>query len=174
MDSGYLGSSVAIVMNNSLAKHMFKISKIFGRLLFIKLLFKNKLSVLILGLYAGAFFSVHFFQAGEINFLIAKAVNESSFIIFGSNFNEDGSHRCVSYKKCLDLGLVNSLGKSLVAKTPMWCNSHNITRVINYMFVSSNLVNSIVNCSITDVVDHFNIDHKAIAVFMGLGDLLDV
>ncbi|KAG9293423.1 hypothetical protein G9A89_009147 [Geosiphon pyriformis] len=87
--SGHMGSGVAIVMNFSLARHVCKVSKVPGWLLSIKLLFKNKLSVSILGLYAGASSVVRFSQAGEVNSLIAKAVNESSFVVFGGDFNED-------------------------------------------------------------------------------------
>ncbi|KAG9290769.1 hypothetical protein G9A89_011732 [Geosiphon pyriformis] len=75
----------------------------------VKLLFKNKLSVSILGLYTGVSSVVWFSQTGKINSFIAKTVNESFFIILGGDFNEDGLHKCASFKKCLDLGLVNSL-----------------------------------------------------------------
>ncbi|KAG9288753.1 hypothetical protein G9A89_023050 [Geosiphon pyriformis] len=173
IDSGYLGLGVAVIMDNSLARYVYKIFEIPGQLFFIKLLFKNKLSVSILGLYAGVSFAVHFSQAGEINFLIAKAVNEFSFIILDNNFNKDGSRRCASYNKCLDLGLINFLDGCLVAKILTWCNFYGVTRMINYLFISSNLVNLIVSCSITDVVDYFNTDHKAIAVSVSLSSLLD-
>ncbi|KAG9303489.1 hypothetical protein G9A89_018385 [Geosiphon pyriformis] len=53
LDSGHMGSEIAIAMNNSLTKHVYKVSEVSGQLLSIKLLFKNKLSVSILGLYAG-------------------------------------------------------------------------------------------------------------------------
>ncbi|KAG9291772.1 hypothetical protein G9A89_012057 [Geosiphon pyriformis] len=68
---GFLGAGVAIIMDVSLAWH-------------------NKLSVLILELYAGASLVVWFSQAGNINSLIVKTVNESSFVILGGDFNEDG------------------------------------------------------------------------------------
>ncbi|KAG9296168.1 hypothetical protein G9A89_014760 [Geosiphon pyriformis] len=118
LDSGYLGAGVVIVVNSSLAKHVCKVSEMPGWLLFIKLLFKNKLSVSILGLYTGASLVVQFFQAGEVNFFITKTVNESSFIVFGGDFNEDSLHKSASFRKCLDLGLINSLSGSPVAKSP--------------------------------------------------------
>ncbi|KAG9304591.1 hypothetical protein G9A89_020155, partial [Geosiphon pyriformis] len=59
VDSGYLGSGIAIIMNNSLVSHVCKVFEVFGQILSVKLLFKNKLSVMILGLYAGVF-SVHY------------------------------------------------------------------------------------------------------------------
>ncbi|KAG9284844.1 hypothetical protein G9A89_003767 [Geosiphon pyriformis] len=83
LNSGYLGASVVIVMNFFLVKHVYKISEVLGRLLYIKLLFKNKLSVSILGLYAGVSLVVWFSQANKINVLIVKAVNKSSFIVLG-------------------------------------------------------------------------------------------
>ncbi|KAG9306341.1 hypothetical protein G9A89_018224 [Geosiphon pyriformis] len=104
LDSGYVGSGVVIVMDISLTRHMCKVSEVSGRLLSIKLLFKNKLSVSILGLYAGTSS-----MAGKVNFLIAKAVNEFSFVVLGGDFNENGLCRSASFKRCLDLGLVNSL-----------------------------------------------------------------
>ncbi|KAG9306540.1 hypothetical protein G9A89_004737 [Geosiphon pyriformis] len=139
MNSGYLDSGVTVIMDNSLARHVYKVSEIPDQLFSIKLLFKNKFSISILGLYAGASSAVYFSQADKINFLITKAVKESSFIILDGNFNKNGSCRCVNYKKCLDLGLINSL----------------------------------VNCSVADVVNYFDTDHKAVNVSMGLGGLLN-
>ncbi|KAG9284897.1 hypothetical protein G9A89_006275 [Geosiphon pyriformis] len=52
LDSGHLGSGVAIIMDISLTRHICKISEVSGHLFSLKLLFKNNLSVLILGLYA--------------------------------------------------------------------------------------------------------------------------
>ncbi|KAG9296721.1 hypothetical protein G9A89_001353 [Geosiphon pyriformis] len=150
LDSGFLDAGVLIVMNSSLAKHICKVSEVPGWLLFIKLLFKNKLSVSILGLYAGALSVVWFFQAGEINSLIAKAVNESFF--------------CASFKKCLELGLVNSLIGSLVIKMPTWANSRGVMKTIDYVFVSPNLVNSLVHCGVLDISKYFNTDHQAVSV----------
>ncbi|KAG9306523.1 hypothetical protein G9A89_004720 [Geosiphon pyriformis] len=161
LESGYLGASVAVVMNSSLAKHVCKVSEVPGWLLSIKLLFKNKLLVFILGLYAGASSAVRFSQAGEVNSLIAKAVNESFFVVLGGNFNEDGSRKCASFKKCLDLGLVNALGGSSHEKLPTWFNSWGIAKTIDFMFISSNLVNAVVG-------------HNAVSVLVGLGGLLNV
>ncbi|KAG9296261.1 hypothetical protein G9A89_014853 [Geosiphon pyriformis] len=118
LNSGYVGAGVAIVMNNSLAKHMCKTSEVSGCLLCIRLLFKNKLLVLILGLYADAFLTVWFSQVAEINSLIMKAVNKSFFVILGGDFNKDSSHKCTSFKKCHDLGLINSLGVGPLTKQP--------------------------------------------------------
>ncbi|KAG9302251.1 hypothetical protein G9A89_008742 [Geosiphon pyriformis] len=173
LDSGHLGSGVAIIMNNSLAKHVYKVSEISSQLLSVKLLFRNKLSVSVLGLYAGASLAACFSQASKINFFVAKAMNDSSFVILGNNFNEDGFHRCASFKKCFSLDLVNTLNGSLFSKLPMWCNFCGVAKMIDYMFVSSGLVNAIVDCSMTDVVEFFNTDHKAVSISMGLGGLLD-
>ncbi|KAG9293633.1 hypothetical protein G9A89_018970 [Geosiphon pyriformis] len=139
LNSGYVGAGVAIVMNNSLAKHVCKIS-----------------------------------EAVKINSLITKAVNEFFFVILGGDFNENGSHRCASFKKCFDLGLVNSLGGSFFVKILTWCNSRGVEKTINFVFIFSNLVNAVVDCSMTDVLEYFDTDHKAVTVSVGLGGLLDV
>ncbi|KAG9285565.1 hypothetical protein G9A89_006553 [Geosiphon pyriformis] len=168
LDSGSLGAGVLIIVNFFLAKHICKVSEVPGRLLSIKLFFKNKLSVSILGLYAGAS-SV----AGEINFLIAKTINKSSFVILGSNFNENSSQKCASFKKCLELGLVNSLIGSLAIKMPTWVNSRDVMKTIDYMFVSSNLVNSLVHHGVLDVSKYFDTDHQTVFMSVGLDGLLD-
>ncbi|KAG9300054.1 hypothetical protein G9A89_018331 [Geosiphon pyriformis] len=164
VDSDNLGSGVAIIMDIFLACYMCKISEISGQLLFVRLLFKNKLSVSILGLYAGVFLSVWFSQAGEINFMIAKAVNKSSFVVLGGDFNEDGSHKCASFRKCFDFGLVNSFGESSLVKTLTWANSHGVTKTINFLFISSNLVNAVMNHNV----------YGTVFMSVGLGELLDV
>ncbi|KAG9300580.1 hypothetical protein G9A89_000761 [Geosiphon pyriformis] len=174
LDSGHLGSGVAIIMNNFLAKHVCKVSEISSQLLSVKLLFKNKLSVSVLGLYAGTFLAVRFSQASEINSFVTKAMNDFSFVILGSDFNENGSHRCASFKKCFDLGLINALGGSLFSKSLTWCNSRGVAKMIDYMFISSGLVNAIVDRSVTDVVEFFNTNHKAVSISMDLGGLLDM
>ncbi|KAG9295281.1 hypothetical protein G9A89_021212 [Geosiphon pyriformis] len=153
LDTGFLGARVAIIMDVSLAQHVSKISEVSGQLLSIKLLFKNKLSVSILRLYAGISSVVQFSQAGNINSFIVKTVNESFFIIFGSDFNENDSHKYVSFKKCLDLRLVNSLVGSPAVKKPTWANSKSIRKTINYMFVFPNLVNAIVNHDVLEGAD---------------------
>ncbi|KAG9302953.1 hypothetical protein G9A89_022370 [Geosiphon pyriformis] len=140
---GHLGSGVVIIMNNSLAKHVCKVSEIPSRLLSIKLLFRNKLSV----------------SASEINSFVTKAVNDSFFVIFGGDFNENSSCRCASFKKCFDLGLINTLGG---------------TKTIDYMFISSGLVNAIVDCSVMDIVKFFDTDYKAVSISVGLGGLLNM
>ncbi|KAG9305537.1 hypothetical protein G9A89_003600 [Geosiphon pyriformis] len=150
LDLGYLGSGVAIIMDVALAKHVYRISEVPCCLFAIKLLFKNKLSVSILGLYAGASASMCFLQAKEINVLIAGAVNKSSFVILGSDFNKDGSCKSASFKRCGALGLVNSLVNSVFLKAPTWSNSRGVVKTINYLFVSPNLVNAIVDCSVLD------------------------
>ncbi|KAG9289386.1 hypothetical protein G9A89_007947 [Geosiphon pyriformis] len=167
-NSSYMESGVAIIMNSSLAKHVCKILEVPGWLLLVKLLFRNRLSVFILGLYAGASL-----MANEINSLIAKAVNESFFIILGGDFNEDESHKCASFRKCFDLGLVNSLSGSSLAKLPIWCNSRGVAKTIDYIFLSSNLINVIIDYGMLNVDDFFDTDHKAIYVSVGLGGLLD-
>ncbi|KAG9286531.1 hypothetical protein G9A89_014697 [Geosiphon pyriformis] len=156
VDSGDLGSGVTIIMDISLACHVCKISEA---------TFKNKLSVSILGLYVGVSLLIWFFQAGKINFMIAKAVNESFFVILDGNFNKNGSHKCASFKKCFDFGLVNSFGGT---------NSYDVAKTINFLFISSNLVNAVVNCNMCSIGEFFNTDHWAVSVSVDLGGLLNI
>ncbi|KAG9301357.1 hypothetical protein G9A89_018029 [Geosiphon pyriformis] len=138
LNSGYVDAGVAIVMNRSLAKHIYKVS-----------------------------------EADEINSLIARAMNKSFFVILGGDFNEDGSYKCASLKKCHNLGLVNSLNGSFFAKTPTLSNFWSVVRTIDYVFVSSNLVNAIIQHNVFIISDHFDMDHRAVSVSLGLGGLLD-
>ncbi|KAG9293622.1 hypothetical protein G9A89_005625 [Geosiphon pyriformis] len=173
LNSGHLGSGVAIIINNSLAKHMCKVSEVLGHLISVKLLFRNKFLVSILGLYAGASALVHFSQANDVNALVASVVNESSFVVLGGNFNEDGLHRSTSFRKCGSLGLVNSFVSSPFVKVLTWSNSWGVMKTIDYLFVSPNLVNVIVDCDVLDVSDFFDTDHHAVFASIGLGGLLN-
>ncbi|KAG9296279.1 hypothetical protein G9A89_014871 [Geosiphon pyriformis] len=159
LDSGHLDAGVAVIMDVSLAYHVCKVFEVPGQLLSIKLLFKDKLS---------------FSQADEINSLIAKTVNKSSFIVLGGNFNEDSSCKCASFRKCLDLGLANSLVESLAVKLLTWTNSRGVRKTIDFVMVFSNLVNVIVHRSVSDVGEHFETNHQTVSVSLGLGGLLDV
>ncbi|KAG9291029.1 hypothetical protein G9A89_012901 [Geosiphon pyriformis] len=101
VNSDYLNSGIAIIIDNSLASYVCKVSEVSDQIFSVKLFFKNKLS------------------ADDINSLIAKTVNKSSFVILGSDFNKDNSHKCTSFRKCFDLGLVNALAGSSFAKMPI-------------------------------------------------------
>ncbi|KAG9287412.1 hypothetical protein G9A89_023784 [Geosiphon pyriformis] len=173
LDSGHLGSGIAIIMNNFLVWHVCKVLDISGQFLSLRLLFKNNLSVLVLGLYVEASLVVHFSQADNVNSLIAKVVNESSFVILGGDFNKDGSYKSVSFKRYFDLGLVNSLGGSSYGKEATWNNSRGVAKTIDYVFVLSNLVNAILDHGVAGIEEFFNTDHRAVFVSVGLGGLLD-
>ncbi|KAG9291935.1 hypothetical protein G9A89_004873 [Geosiphon pyriformis] len=58
LDKSFLGAGVTIIMNTSLTHHVCKVSEMPDQLLLVKLLFKNKLSVSILGLYTEVFLAV--------------------------------------------------------------------------------------------------------------------
>ncbi|KAG9302254.1 hypothetical protein G9A89_008745 [Geosiphon pyriformis] len=92
LDVGFHGAKITIIMNNSLARHVLKVDEIPGHLISVHFLFKNKLSVMILGLYTTA----------DINSMVSKVVNSSSFVVLGGDFNENGS-----VKKMIDFILVN-------------------------------------------------------------------
>ncbi|KAG9298015.1 hypothetical protein G9A89_018843 [Geosiphon pyriformis] len=134
LDKRFLGAGVAIIMNTSLAHHVCKVFEVSGQLLLVKLLFKNKLSVFILGLYAGASLAVHFSQANDINSMIVKAVNKSLFVVLDGNFNENDSQKSASFKKCLNLGLAVSvfvdLGRLLDAQLNSFHKQKNFKNAI--------------------------------------------
>ncbi|KAG9298238.1 hypothetical protein G9A89_002726 [Geosiphon pyriformis] len=144
LDIGYLGTGIAVIMNNSLAYHVSKVKEVPGHLISIRLLFKGKLLVTILGLYAGAFPGTKFAQALVVNSLIAKAVNSSTFVILGGDFNK------------------NSSGRSGVEKT------------IDFILVSGILSSVVVKHCVNSVSDFFNMDYKSVMILVGLGGLLDV
>ncbi|KAG9295499.1 hypothetical protein G9A89_013528 [Geosiphon pyriformis] len=150
LDIGFFGAGVAIIMNNSLACHVSKVEKVSGWVITVQLLFRNKLSVFIIGLYTGASSGVCFGQASEVNSLIAKAINSSIFVVLGGNFNKNGSERNASFKFCSGLGLVNSLGGR------------------------ENLVSAVADHRVGSVSDFFDTDHNAVMVSIGLDGLLDV
>ncbi|KAG9293380.1 hypothetical protein G9A89_007626 [Geosiphon pyriformis] len=137
------GADVTVIMNFSVAQHVSKIDEIPGRLILIRLLFKGKLSVTILGIYAGASASVCFGQAFAVNFMITSAINSSSFVILDGDFNELDTKKSASLRKYVDLGLVNSFkGHSLAS-----------------LFIA--------------VLEFFDTDHKMISVSIGLEGLLN-
>ncbi|KAG9303821.1 hypothetical protein G9A89_018718 [Geosiphon pyriformis] len=172
-NSGYLDSDVVIIIDVFLVCHTCKISEVPGQLLSVKLFFKNKLSVSILRLYAGVSSMVQFFQADGINFFIARMVNESFFVILGGDFKEDSSCKNASFKKCVNLELVNSLVSSPAVKEPTWTNSRGVMKMIDFIFVSLNLVNAIVHHEVLDVSKHFDMNHKAVFMSVDLSGLLD-
>ncbi|KAG9305764.1 hypothetical protein G9A89_022147 [Geosiphon pyriformis] len=168
VDSGNLDSGVAIIMDIFLAHYVCKISEIPGQLLSVRLLFKSKLSISILGFYASASLSVQFSQAGEINSMITKAVNEFSFVVLGDNFNENSSYKCASFKKCLDLGLINSFCESFFVKTLTWANFYGVAKMINFLFIFLNLVNAVMDYNVCGVGKFFDTNHWAVSVSVGL------
>ncbi|KAG9302338.1 hypothetical protein G9A89_008830 [Geosiphon pyriformis] len=115
----------------------------------------------------------HVCKIEEINFLIAKAANGFSFIILGGNFNEDSLKRSTRFKKCVSLGLVNSLVGSLVMKSSTWRNSRSVEKTIDFVLVLSNLVSVIVNHDVINISDYFDTDHRAVSVSVNLNSLLD-
>ncbi|KAG9296645.1 hypothetical protein G9A89_002916 [Geosiphon pyriformis] len=147
LDVSFYGAGIAIIMDISLAWHVSKIKEISDYLIFVHLLFKNKLSVTFLGLYAGVLVGTCFGQAADINFMISKAVNSSFFVILGGNFNENRSKRSVSFKFCLSLGL---------------SNSRSVEKVIDFIFVSRNLVFTVVLHKVNNVSEFFDTNHKSV------------
>ncbi|KAG9288689.1 hypothetical protein G9A89_004308 [Geosiphon pyriformis] len=107
LDKGFLGTGVAIIMNNFLACHVFKVEEVFSQVISVKLFFKDKFLVSILGFYTGASTGARFSQALEINSFISKAVNSSTFVVLSGDFNKNSSKKSASFKFCSDLGLIN-------------------------------------------------------------------
>ncbi|KAG9291657.1 hypothetical protein G9A89_022076 [Geosiphon pyriformis] len=173
LDAGFLGVGIALIMNEKLAKHVSKISEILGRLLMIHLLFKNKQSVFVLGLYVETSLNKHMIQAGFVNFFIARACNKSIFVILGSNFNKNGNKHSSSFSKCADFGLVNTLVNSSHIKAFTWKNSRSFERTIDYIFVSQSLSNVLVKVCVVDVDEFFNTDYSSVYITIGFGGILD-
>ncbi|KAG9296508.1 hypothetical protein G9A89_015100 [Geosiphon pyriformis] len=173
LDVGYLGTGIAVIINNSLACHVSKIEEVPGQVISVRLLFKGRLLVTLLGLYAGASSGVRFDQSSEVNFLIAKTVNSSSFVVLGGDFNENGSGRSASFKFCLDLGLVNSFFGHHLVEAFTWSNSKEVGKMIDYIFVSGNLSSAMAGHQVVSVSDFFDTDHRTVVVSVGLGELLD-
>ncbi|KAG9304015.1 hypothetical protein G9A89_005925 [Geosiphon pyriformis] len=174
LEVGFLGTGVAVIMNNSLAHHVSKVKKVPGWIVVMRLLFKNKLSVSVVGLYAGVSLGVRFGQAFEVNSLIAKAANSSTFVILGGDFNENRSGRNASFKFCSSLGLVNSFAGYPLVGAPTWGNSRRVEKTIDFIFVSKNLASAVTGHGVSSVLGFFNTDHSAVMVSVGLSGLLDV
>ncbi|KAG9286129.1 hypothetical protein G9A89_010143 [Geosiphon pyriformis] len=153
LEESYLGVGVAIVMSSLLARNF---------------------SVTFLGLYIGALAKRKFAQAFGVNLLIFKAVNTSFFVVFCGNFNEDGTKKCASFKKCSDLGLVNLLGGSPLHKSSTWNNLQEINKVIDYIFISENLALAVVGQEVASVSGFFNTNYNMVGILLGLGGLVDV
>ncbi|KAG9296577.1 hypothetical protein G9A89_015169 [Geosiphon pyriformis] len=164
LDKGFLGAGVAIIMDNNLACHVCKIEEILDWVILMRLLFKGKLSVLILGLYV----------TPEINVFIAKAVNSSTFLVIDGDFNENGSRRSVCFKFCSDLGLVNSLNRSSLVKASIWSNSRGVEKTINFVFVSVSLASTVTRRAVSSASEFFKSDHKMVSVSVDLDGLMDV
>ncbi|KAG9290235.1 hypothetical protein G9A89_022211 [Geosiphon pyriformis] len=156
---GYLGAGVVIVMNNSLVRHVFKVEKVPGCIILMHLLFKSKVLVSIIGLYACAFPGDQFEQAPRINFFIAQVGKSMKNTSFGF---------------CLNIGLVNSFGGHSLAGASMWDNSRDIEKVIDHVFVSESLILAVAGHRIESVTEFFDTDYRAILVSVGLSGLLDM
>ncbi|KAG9291342.1 hypothetical protein G9A89_003446 [Geosiphon pyriformis] len=169
-----MGAEVAIIMNISMARHVSKVEEIPGWVVSVRLLFKGKLSVTVLELYAGVFSGARFGQASEVNSLITKTVNSSNFVILGGDFNENRSGKSASFKFCLSLGLVNSFVGHYLANSHTWSNSRGVGKMIDYIFVGGNLSSAVAGHQVVSVSDFFDTDHRAVVISVGLGGLLDV
>ncbi|KAG9301395.1 hypothetical protein G9A89_018067 [Geosiphon pyriformis] len=158
LDIGYLGAGIAVIMNTSLACYVSRVEEVSGHLISIWLLFKDKLSVTILNLYADTSPGTRFAQASAVNSLIVKAVNSSTFVVLSGDFNKNDSGRSANFKFCLGLDLVN-LG---------------VEKTIDFIFVSGILSSAVVKHCVNSVSDFFDMDHKSVMVSVGLDGFLDV
>ncbi|KAG9284930.1 hypothetical protein G9A89_006308 [Geosiphon pyriformis] len=163
LEEDFLSAGVTVIMSNSLIQHVSKVEAVLGWVVLVWLLFKGKLSVTVLGLYTGASFSVCFGQVSEMNSIIAKAINSSTFVVLGKDFNKCGSKKSVSFRFCSNLGLVN-----------LFCNSRGVEKTIDYIFVSESLSFSVAKHWVGSVSNFFNMDYNAVVVSVSLEGLLDV
>ncbi|KAG9291836.1 hypothetical protein G9A89_012121 [Geosiphon pyriformis] len=175
LDKEFLDVGVAIIMNSSLVCHVSKIEDIPGQVILVWLLFKDKLSVTVLGLYAGASASAadRFGQASVINSFIAKAVNSSTFMVLGRNFNKNGSRKSASFKFCSDFSLVNSFAGHLFINASTWSNLRGVVKVIDFIFVSRSLSFAVTSHQVEPASEFFDTNHNAVLILIGLGGLLD-
>ncbi|KAG9299222.1 hypothetical protein G9A89_013870 [Geosiphon pyriformis] len=155
LDAGSSGAGMA---------HVSKIDEIPGQLISIRLLFKSKLLVTILGIYTDVSANVRFGQAFAVNSMIASAINSSSFVILDGDFNESDTKKSASLRKCVDLGLVNSFKGHSLASSPTWSNFRDVKKVIDYIFVNENLVSALMKRDIGAVLEFFDTDHKMISL----------
>ncbi|KAG9289171.1 hypothetical protein G9A89_022480 [Geosiphon pyriformis] len=160
--NGFLGTGVAVIMNKCLVQHISKVEEI-----------PDKILMSILGLYADAFIKSRFNQALIVNSLIAKAVNSSTFVVLGKNFNKNGKERSMCFKFCSDLGLVNSFIGHELAEVSTWSNSREIERTIDFIFVNYNLSSAVASHKIGFVVEFFDTDYKTVLVSIGLEGLVN-
>ncbi|KAG9291696.1 hypothetical protein G9A89_022115 [Geosiphon pyriformis] len=144
LNSGFLGTGVAIIMNNSLARHVFKIKEISDHVISVHLLFKGKISVSIIGLYTCASSGNQFEQTSGINFFITRVVNSSSFVVLGGDFNKGRSKKS------------------------------GVVKVIDYILISENLISAMASHKVNSVSKFFDTDHKAVLVLVDLDGLLNV
>ncbi|KAG9291253.1 hypothetical protein G9A89_021755 [Geosiphon pyriformis] len=146
LDKGFLRAGMTVIMNNSLACHVSKVEEVPGCLILVWLFFKSKLSVTFVDLYAGVSAEIRFGLVLKINSLIAKAVNSSSFVVLGEDFNKNRSKKN---------------------------NSKGTLKVIDFIFVSNNLASAVASHFVDDVSEFFNTNHKSISVSVGLDGLLN-
>ncbi|KAG9284521.1 hypothetical protein G9A89_014125 [Geosiphon pyriformis] len=170
----FFGTEVMIILNNFFTCYVVKIEKVSGHFISVQLLFKDKLLVTILGLYAGAFAEAKFGQFSVINFFIVKTVNSSIFVVLGEDFNKDGSRKSASFKFCLGLGLVNAFNEHSLVNASTWGNLKGAMKVIDYIFVSRCLLLAVAGHKIISVLDFFDTNHNAVIMSIRLGGLLDI
>ncbi|KAG9289791.1 hypothetical protein G9A89_015371 [Geosiphon pyriformis] len=170
-----ISNDTAMILNPSTLLEVAKLEKLLKGLSasVLSLLAHMDSIVLAGGLYTGTSAKTQFFQVSGINFLISRTVNTSPFTVLDGNFNEDRVKRCASFKKCLEVGLTNSLNGFFLSKSSIWSNLHGILRVIDYVFVSNVLASAIVGHKVTSVSKFFNTDHNIIEISVGLRSLVD-
>ncbi|KAG9301413.1 hypothetical protein G9A89_018085 [Geosiphon pyriformis] len=112
---------------------------------------------------SGHLISVHLLFAGKASVMILGLyTGASAGVRFNSDFNENGARHSASFKKCSDLGLLNALSAS-----------SRIKKTIDFIFVSNYLLSAVFDGCVGGVLDHFDTDHLAVLIFVGLGGFLD-
>ncbi|KAG9289757.1 hypothetical protein G9A89_014492 [Geosiphon pyriformis] len=118
LDISFFDTGVAIIMDNFLVCHVFKVEEISSCVVSVHFLFKDKTSVLIVSLYAGASSGVRFSLVSEVNFFIVWMVNSSTFVVLGGDFNKNRFRKSTSFGFCSNLSLVNFFGGHFLASAP--------------------------------------------------------
>ncbi|KAG9296302.1 hypothetical protein G9A89_014894 [Geosiphon pyriformis] len=145
LESGYLGLGVAIIMNVFLVQHMCKVSE-----------------VSVLGLYGDVTLEKRLAYSHVINSMVAETLNGSIFVVLSGDFNENDSGRSVSFKKFLDLDLLDSLYGSLLHKLSTWFNSRGVQKCIDFILVNDGLRSSSFNQQVYCLDEFFDFDYLVI------------
>ncbi|KAG9290827.1 hypothetical protein G9A89_010976 [Geosiphon pyriformis] len=154
--SGYLGAGVTIIMDVSLVKHVYKVSEVF-----------------VLGLYVSTTLEKRLAHSHNINLMVAETLNGSTFVVLSGNFNKNNSGYSASFKKCLDLGLFDSLHSFSLHRLSIWFNLRGIQKCIDFILVNDGLHSLSFNQKVYCPAEFFDSDYLVVSADIGLEGFLN-